>query len=99
MPAGAMRSRPQVMFHTIHQVVGSGAVTQLSASFANLEGVVHSYAPHLQMDPTGFEPEMSHIYLAWIHFLCGRRLRLLPTGFTVSRNQSMNQHTSEEINK
>lgn len=46
-PVGAMLSVLQVLVHAVHQAVGPGAVTQLSAGFVNLEGVTHSYAPHL----------------------------------------------------
>lgn len=46
-PAVAMLSVLQVLVHTVHQAVGPGAVTQLSAGFVDLERVTHSYAPHL----------------------------------------------------
>lgn len=45
--AGATLSVLQVLVHTVHQAVGPGAVTQLSAGFVDLERVTHSYAPHL----------------------------------------------------
>lgn len=44
---GATLSVLQVLVHTVHQAVGPGAVTQLSAGLVDLEGVTHSYAPHL----------------------------------------------------
>lgn len=46
-PVGAMLSVLQVLVHAVYQAVGPGAVTQLSAGFVDLEGVTHSYAPHL----------------------------------------------------
>lgn len=46
-PFRATLSVLQVLLHTVHQTVGLGAVTQLSAGFVNLERVADSYAPHL----------------------------------------------------
>lgn len=47
-PAGARLSGLQVLLHTVHQVVRLWTVTQLSTGLVDLEGVAHSYAPHLQ---------------------------------------------------
>lgn len=46
--AGARLSGFHVLVHRVHQAVGLRTETKLSAGLVDLEGVAHSYVPHLQ---------------------------------------------------
>lgn len=52
--AGARLSGLQVLLHRVRETVVLRTVTQLSTGLVDLEGVAHSYAPHLEVEVRAF---------------------------------------------